>query len=520
MSSEKVAIMPQSILGEKSGDSGLRERIAGFFSQEIVIGVVGYAGSGNSNVADLLAQILKVEGFTVHVLKARHVLESWAMQQGHQNPADIEGARQKVEAYQNLGDELREQSGEYGAVAGMMAMEVHSLRGQGQPEETQIFILDSLKHPAEVELLRQIYGDGFRLIGVGCRPDIREKRLGIKFHSLGKTDDEDIQALISRDAEDSAKKNGQQVNKTFHLADYFVDNTVNAENAEEFRLPDDLKQVFDKLFTLKTYHPERDEQGLYYADAAATSSACLSRQVGAAIMDEAGNLLAVGKNDVPKAGGGLYNNEDFENTEGRCHLRGHCSNKVYQNNIADDIVAIFSQDGMPDLGDQEAAFRKALSSTRMGSLIEFSRSVHAEMDALISLSRTGTQLPPNSTLYTTTYPCHNCARHIVAAGISRVVYLEPYKKSLAIDLHDDAIADNLSMKESAGRVRFEPYVGVAPRLYQTVYRQSGERKDDEGAALQEEAGRTLRSRLSTRTFSDLEKECEKFFQHEGGDDGD
>ncbi|MEW8437489.1 MAG: deaminase, partial [Candidatus Thiodiazotropha taylori] len=144
----------------------------------------------------------------------------------------------------------------------------------------------------------------------------------------------------------------------------------------------------------------------------------------------------------------------------------------------------------------------------------FSRSVHAEMDALVSLSRTGTRLPHNSTLYTTTYPCHNCARHIIASGIKRVVYLEPYKKSLAIDLHDDAIADNLPVEEVGDRVRFEPYVGVAPRLYQAVYRQVGERKDDLGAALPEEAGRTLRSRLSTRSFSELESECEKFIMEQ------
>jgi len=513
MNTETAEVLVSDFGKEDQDDSRLRERIAGFLSQEIVIGVVGYAGSGNSYVADLFARILEDEDFVVHVIKARDILEEWIKNSGGQNPADIEDAKQRVEAYQNIGDDIRLESGEFGAVAAMMVTEVHKLRSNKDKDETHIFILDSLKHPAEVELLRQIYGDGFRLIGVGCRPDIRETRLGIKFHALG--DDETIKSLISRDAEDSLKKNGQKVNRTFHLADYFVDNTVNAESTKEFRLPDDLRQVFEKLFTLKTFHSERDEQGLYYADAAATSSACLSRQVGAAILDEHGNLLAIGKNDVPKAGGGLYDNSDNENENGRCHLRGHCSNKVYQNSIADDIVAIFDSDEMPDLGDKEEELRKALSSTRMGSLIEFSRSVHAEMDALITLTRTGTQLPPNSTLYTTTYPCHNCARHIVAAGIARVVYLEPYKKSLAIDLHDDAIADNVSDYESGDRVRFEPYVGVAPRLYQTVYRQSGERKNDDGKALPEEVGRTLRSRLSTRTFSDLEDECEKFFHQEG-----
>lgn len=43
---------------------------------------------------------------------------------------------------------------------------------------------------------------------------------------------------------------------------------------------------------------------MYSAYAASLQSACLSRQVGAALLDDEGNLLAVGKNDVPKSGGG------------------------------------------------------------------------------------------------------------------------------------------------------------------------------------------------------------------------
>lgn len=493
-------------------DSLLRERIASFLTREIVIGVVGYAGSGTTFTVDKFARILEAEGFKPYVIKARMILEYWSKQQGHDDPAGIEDIASKVTAYQNLGDVLRQTSGEYGAVAGWMAREVHKLREDKKDDETQVFFLDSLKHPAEVELLRQIYGEGFRLIGVGCRPDIRQRRLETKFHAS--EDDATIIDLIDRDAEDSVNKYGQQVNKTFHLSDYFVDNTVSAEHVKDFRLPDTLKEVFEKFFTRKTYHPSGDEQGLYFADAAATGSACLSRQVGAAIVDNNGNLIAIGRNDVPKANGGLYDNEDDENERGRCHLRGECSNKVYQQQIADDIIKIFEAEDMPNLGDKTEDFRKALVKTRTGSLIEFSRSVHAEMDALISLSRTGTKLPQNSTLYTSTYPCHNCARHIVASGIKRVVYLEPYKKSLAVVLHDDAIADNLPLDEVGDRVKFEPYVGVAPRLYQAVYRQVGERKDDAGLALPEETGRTLRSRLSTRSFSDLESECEKFISEQ------
>jgi hypothetical protein len=68
-----------------------------------------------------------------------------------------------------------------------------------------------------------------------------------------------------------------------------------------------------------------------------------------------------------------------------------------------------------------------------------------------------------ATLYATTFPCHNCAKHIIAAGISRVVYVEPYPKSKAVEFHSDAIAPDENPKPSL--VTFEPFVGVGPRKF-------------------------------------------------------
>jgi deoxycytidylate deaminase len=60
------------------------------------------------------------------------------------------------------------------------------------------------------------------------------------------------------------------------------------------------------------------------------------------------------------------------------------------------------------------------------------------MEALMSCARRGiTSI--GATVYCTTFPCHNCAKHIVAAGIARVVFVEPYSKSKALDFHDDSI---------------------------------------------------------------------------------
>jgi hypothetical protein len=88
-------------------------------------------------------------------------------------------------------------------------------------------------------------------------------------------------------------------------------------------------------------------------------------------------------------------------------------------------------------------------------------------------------------LFTYTFPCHNCARHIVAAGISLVYFLEPYEKSLASELHGDAIdidgqsgsLGTVNTQDDAPRVQFFHFEGVAPRQYLNMFTPAGDRKD-------------------------------------------
>jgi deoxycytidylate deaminase len=392
-------------------------------------------------------------------------------------------AMAKIERYQSLGDELRKESGEYGAVAAYMIREIQKLREGDDEKAKRIYILDSIKHSAEVDLLRHVYADGFCLIGVGCRPDIRRKRLELKFKL--DTTTPALDAFIERDAEDSEHDYGQQVNRTFHLADYFVDNTVNQEETRRFILPDKLTDLVEVLLAGRIHRPSNDEKGMYHAHAAAMRSSCLSRQVGASILDAQGNLLSVGTNEVPRFGGGTYDGSSEQ--DDRCFVnRKLCSNSVNQNKIVRDVYERLNKAQLFKDGTNFAEAEEAIKPTRIKQLIEFSRSVHAEMDAILSLVRAGTKLPTGTTLYSTTYPCHNCARHIVAAGIERVVYLEPYSKSMAIDLHDDSIADNLSADESADKVRFEPYQGVSPSLFKSVYLKTGDLKGKDGKMLNED----------------------------------
>ncbi|XID96172.1 hypothetical protein ACF3MZ_19775 [Paenibacillaceae bacterium WGS1546] len=72
-------------------------------------------------------------------------------------------------------------------------------------------------------------------------------------------------------------------------------------------------------------------------------------------------------------------------------------------------------------------------------------------------------------MYCTTFPCHNCAKHIIAAGITKVIYVEPYPKSKALEFHSDAIATSSSDSEA---VVFTPFVGIGPRKFFELFSMS------------------------------------------------
>jgi hypothetical protein len=119
----------------------------------------------------------------------------------------------------------------------------------------------------------------------------------------------------------------------------------------------------------------------------------------------------------------------------------------------------------------------------------------SEMAALIDAARRGVAVNDHS-MYVTTFPCHNCAKHIIAAGIRKVVFLEPYSKSRATHLHHEEIClEPADGQEEKGRVTFFAFSGVAPRQYQQLFSMS-ERGSKKGYSVSgwERAKRTLSPR--------------------------
>jgi deoxycytidylate deaminase len=92
----------------------------------------------------------------------------------------------------------------------------------------------------------------------------------------------------------------------------------------------------------------------------------------------------------------------------------------------------------PNVEPNKLLQNPSIRDSQLMDALEYGRAVHAEMSALCDAARCGCSVK-GAILYCTTFPCHMCAKHIVAAGIAKVVFLEPYPKSLAFDLHADSI---------------------------------------------------------------------------------
>jgi tRNA(Arg) A34 adenosine deaminase TadA len=113
--------------------------------------------------------------------------------------------------------------------------------------------------------------------------------------------------------------------------------------------------------------------------------------------------------------------------------------------------------------------------------LEYSRVVHAEMNAICDAARVGRSLQ-DASLYCTTFPCHMCAKQIIAAGIGRVIFLEPYPKSLASELHIDALqieGGERGQYSDFPAVQFLHFFGVTPRRYRELFERR-RRKDVDG----------------------------------------
>ena len=311
-------------------------------SPELVFGLCSPVGTNNDKIVELLTVELNKYQYNVHVFKVTQLMKAFIIPGMSLIESPID---KKYETYIAYADELRRLFDDSSILASICCAAAHAHRKQKirTGEEyipKQAYIFDQFKRSEEIASLRQTYGQLFVLVSICSEKETRLKRLSDRISADRQAPRpivEDIYkagALIHIDEEEEHDLYGQRLRETFPLADVFinVDDLDGAENT--------LDRFMKALFGSNSISPSPDEYGMYIAKSASLRSLDLSRQVGAAIFTNRTEIVSLGCNEVPKAGGGSYWCTD--EGDARDFVLEHDENERIKKTILTDIVVRLS----------------------------------------------------------------------------------------------------------------------------------------------------------------------------------
>lgn len=286
-----------------------------YHDSELIIGLVGPIGTNLDYISNAIIKLLKEFSYSSHIIKiSKDIIPLFGkVDLSNLSPSE------RVNKLMDKGKALRLKRDDLLALA--TAYKISEVR-KNSKHKRRAYVICSLKHPSEVQILRKTYSNGFFLIGVSAK---ESDRLG--YLTTNKLiDTEDAKKLSKRDIKENVKY-GQQVSDTFHLSDFFI-----SYGSDYQKVQNDLKRIIDLIFGRPFVTPTFDEYAMFMAFSASLRSADLSRQVGAVITKNE-NIISTGANDIPKSGGGLYWPEFDKTTKttkdkdsGRDYMLGYDSN--------------------------------------------------------------------------------------------------------------------------------------------------------------------------------------------------
>lgn len=451
---------------------------------ELVFALASPIGTPMDDFRDTLSGGLISYGYSVDWIKLSRLLSDQAQVRGTVIRQVPESDR--VSDLMDVGDRLCEESGSSAAVALQGVVEIRQKRNEFHSNSSPVepcsscghsddvisddkaiprraWVLDSLKRPAEVKQLRQIYGDHLVVIGIQAQPTTRRTLLNqqVRPHVLSKDEgevDAIVDRLVARDLDERGKDpHGQNILKTFPMADVFVsvDDARSDVSAQVSRL-------LDLLFGNPNYPvPTSEEFGMYLAAASAANSPELGLKVGAAVM-RGTTVVSLGTNAHPTT-----------KTSSPAYDRSALDIRQLVLDTMLGLAAELSQEARDRLVADPDSYVGALlsgplKSGRINHLTEFQQPVHAEMSAILEAVEQGRSVK-GSTVYVTAYPCHGCAKHLLRLGLP-VRYIEPYPKSRAEAMYGQEVVGGA----------FQPFTGIAPRRYHQLFTTGEDRKDPAG----------------------------------------
>lgn len=308
-------------------------------------------------------------------------------------------------------------------------------------------VIDSIKNSLELTFFKERYSAFYCL----ATNKLTDERLAYKKEKIKHSDpDEMIKRLRliddteyeggevlegifnSPDIENCIQKSGYHI---FYTNEYDK-NSMNLKGEDEYSVNLDIQLVkfISLLFQPGIITPTAIERNMQIAFNAKANSGCISRQVGAVITDQNHSVKSIGWNDVAA-------------NQLPCNLR-NLMDLNSNNNLSQ--FSDFEKNNKPAYEDGESfkekaarELKRAKTENLKGKNCSFcfktfhnvfegksnqvhTRSLHAEENAMLQLTKYGGQGIENGILYTTASPCELCSKKAFQLGIKEIFYIDPY----------------------------------------------------------------------------------------------
>lgn len=319
-------------------------------------------------------------------------------------------------------------------------------------------IIDSLRNPLEALYFKERYS-AFYLLAVNTENDFRLKRLSFEL-SLEKI--KDIDNSEYTDKKGVKRFVEQDIKGCIQIADIYLYNP-NDHPGDKFETL--KKQIVKYLSLVKQpaiVTPSPEERCMQFAYTAKYNSGCISRQVGAVVTDGFYSIKSVGWNNTAEGQTpcSLRNVEDLLSNSDKDSFSKYEKSEDFKNFIKPIFKNKLKSANL--LGKNVSFCFKDVHNCKEGDKNQVhTRSLHAEENAFLQITKYGGQSIHRGYLFTTASPCELCSKKAFQLGIKKVFYIDPYP-GIAMD----HILSSGIEKNNPEMVLFNGAIG---RAYHQVY---------------------------------------------------
>lgn len=376
------------------------------------------------------------------------------------------------------------------------------------------FVIDSVRNSLEILYLRERY-NSFYMIAV--HNDTKEQREIAEKLSKAKYDKtwsdltaDEADAMNStlkriewlnslessiKDFEDGLFY-GPDISRCVSESEIHIAKHTNTELNPEEKMNDfySTEEQWMKFYALIVrpglFTPSRDERCMSVANVAKLNSGCISRQVGCTIVDSTYAVQSVGWNDPPSPQLPCQlryvdelclacdNNEKGKNplvSNHKIYSYYELSDETINNGasfkqrLKEDVEGGTTKEELEKQGLRYSyCFRSRYNSYKGQKDQVNTRSLHAEENTMLRLSKVGGKGLDGGIMYVTASPCVLCSKKAYQIGIKEIVYLDPYTD----------IAPNLIINCGWNIPKLRPFTGAVGATFDKLYRPFMPYKDE------------------------------------------